>query len=81
MKKGTRHFRQRWQQRVGVPLQRYTHSQLVQKIRGNQLEFVRRQSHTRTLWRFPMDGRVFILVYNKRLQQIVTVWEEGCGPR
>lgn len=67
------HARRRFRERTGIKFTRKVAAQCVNQIHKQKAEFLRRYSKTRTLWAVKIDGIRFVVVYNKRSGQIVTV--------
>lgn len=65
-----KHFEKRSLQRVGIVL---NHKELARKIRNNELEFIERQSHRVSIFRFEYLGEFYRIVYDKERKQIVTI--------
>ncbi len=66
-----KHFEKRSLERVGVVLNR---KELIYKIQGRELEFIKRQSHRVSVFRFEFLGDFYRIVYDKERKQIVTIF-------
>lgn len=65
-----KHFEKRSLERVGVVLNR---KELIRKIQNNELEFLERQSHRVSIFRFEYLEEFYRIVYDKERKQIVTI--------
>lgn len=68
------HFRQRCLERLGfIPLQKT----LLEKLYANELEFVDKQSNSRSVFRLPKEyNSNFLLVYDNKRKCFVTILED-----
>ena len=76
-----RHFNARWYQRVMVKMdsQYDLLNSLIQgKVSNSEkyIECVEKESLTRTHYRIYLDGIPYIVVYNKLLKSVVTIFPE-----
>ena len=70
------HFSIACLERVGMILD---HDYIVRKIQNKELEFVDKQSNRITRWKYKVNDKEYILVYDKDRKQLVTIipYKEG----
>ena len=68
-----RHFQQRCMDRLGIYL---NNKQIVNLIQKNQLDFVKRTSNTRTVFKYHcnVNNKDYKIVYDKLRHDVVTIF-------
>ena len=66
------HFQKRCIERVGKLLDR---KEIIRQIQDGKLEFIERQTNRVSIWKYPLEGKDYKIVYDKLRKQVVTIYE------
>jgi hypothetical protein len=71
------HAKRRVAERLGVQLNRKDYREIVDAVRSGRVLAWRRMNHTRCFFRMRIAERDCLILYDKRLHNVVTIITEG----
>lgn len=67
-----KHAKRRFKKRFDISLNENQYTQLINRIKKGQADFVKRQSNRVTIWDLEFEGHDIRVVYDKKTSAIVT---------